>query len=127
MPLPLIGKPLPLIGKRLFPCPICGEGLEVRESKKEKPYVVCNRDGVQMFVRTQPGIRNFEKLVADAEANNVWDRLRTLEGKYKRKCPKCGKGFWVNDKLIETSWFDGRVLGYKCPEPNCDGVAQLEE
>jgi predicted RNA-binding Zn-ribbon protein involved in translation (DUF1610 family) len=119
--------PISLTGKRLFPCPICGEGLEVRESKRRKPYVVCNRDGVQLFIRTQPGIRKFEKLAADAEANNIWERLRELEQQYQRKCPKCGKTFWVNDNGIATSWFDGSFVGHRCPEPDCDGIAKPKE
>lgn len=111
----------------LFPCPLCGEGLDVRESKRGKPYVVCNRCGVQMFVRVASGIRKFEKLVADAEAANIWEKLRTLESKYQRKCPKCGKAFWTRDDLIATNWFDGSFVGYRCPEPDCDGITKLEE
>ena len=114
-------------GKRLFPCPICREGLEVRESKKRKPYVVCNGCGVQMFVRTQPGIRNFEQLIARAENDDVWERLRKLESRYRKKCPKCGKWFWVNEKMIKTSWFDGEFGGFRCPEPDCDGVVEVKE
>jgi transcription elongation factor Elf1 len=114
-------------GKRLFPCPVCVEGLPVRESKKGKPYVICNACGVQLFVRTEPGIRKFEVLVADAEAQNIWERLKKLESRYRKKCPKCGKAFWVEEKLIETSWFDGAVIGYRCPEPDCDGVVKSEE
>lgn len=113
--------------KRLFPCPVCGEGLEVRESKKGKPYVVCNGCGVQMFVRTEPGIRRFEKLVAEAEARNIWARLNDLEQSYRKQCPKCGKRFWASTKLIKTSWFSGGFVGYKCPEDDCDGVAKPEE
>ena len=112
---------------RLFPCPLCGEGLDIRESKRGKPYVVCNRCGVQMFVRVEAGIRKFEKLVADAEANNIWEKLRTLESQYRRKCPKCGKAFWTREDLIATNWFDGSFIGHKCPEPGCDGIAKREE
>ncbi len=113
--------------RRLFPCPICGEGLAVLESKKKKPYVVCNACGVQMFVRTVPGIQKFEKLVADAETRNIWERLRKLGSQYQKKCPQCGKSFWVDHKLLKTSWFDGSAIGYLCPEPDCEGIAPLEE
>jgi hypothetical protein len=80
-----------------------------------------------MFVRVQSGIRKFEKLVADAEAANIWEKLRRLESQYQRKCPKCRKTFWTREDLIATNWFDGRVIGYKCPEPDCDGIAKMEE
>lgn|ERR1700730_12166004 len=118
---------LDLPGKRLFPCPVCNEGLQVRESKKRKPYVICNGCGVQLFVRTEPGIRKFERLVSDAAAQTVWERLRNLERRYQKKCPKCGKKFWVDAKSIETNWFDGHFTGYQCPEPDCDGVVMPEE
>lgn len=114
--------PFSLTGKRLFPCPICGEGLEVRESKRRKPYVVCNACCVQMFVRCEPGIRRFETLVSDAEARNIWERLSDLERQYRKKCPKCGKSFWASEELIRTSLFDGSFIGYRCPEEDCDGV-----
>ena len=47
-------------GKK-FPCPICGEKLDIRTDKKEKPYMVCEPCGVQVFVRNRRGI---EKLAA---------------------------------------------------------------
>ena len=109
-----------------FPCPICGERLDVRTSKKGKPYVVCQACGMQMFVRTQPGIQKFEKQIADAEAKDFWERLRRLENQYQKKCPKCGKAFWVNENLILTNWLDNEFTGYRCPESGCDGVVKPE-
>lgn len=116
-----------LLTKGHFPCPVCAEGLDVRTSKKGKPYVVCDRCGIQMFVRTAAGIEKFEKLVAEAQAQNIWGRLRELQGQYEKKCPECGKSFWANDALIATSWFNGSFIGFKCPEPGCDGIAKPEE
>ena len=39
-----------------FRCPLCKEKLDVRESKTQKPYVVCLDCGVQLFVRGAQGI-----------------------------------------------------------------------
>jgi predicted RNA-binding Zn-ribbon protein involved in translation (DUF1610 family) len=115
------------IGKRLFPCPVCGEALDVRTSKRSKPYVVCNHCGVQLFIRTQPGIEKFERLIAEARAAGFWERLQKLESQYRKKCPKCGRWFWVSEKLIATSWLDGSFTGFECPEPDCDGLAKPAE
>jgi len=112
--------------KQLFPCPVCGDGLEVCESKKGKPYVICNGCGVQMFVRTEPGIRRFEKLVTEAEAQNIWARLKEQEQRYWKQCPNCGRKFWVEQKLIETSDLDGSFLGFRCPEEGCETVIKWE-
>ncbi|MFQ5876058.1 MAG: hypothetical protein ACE5JL_19970, partial [Dehalococcoidia bacterium] len=39
-----------------FPCPLCGSRREVKETKKGKPYLVCDHCGVQLFVRYKEGI-----------------------------------------------------------------------
>lgn len=50
-------------GKSMFPCPVCTEAREVRLTKKDKPYVVCDPCGVQVFVRGPAGIAEFERLL----------------------------------------------------------------
>jgi C4-type Zn-finger protein len=108
---------------KFFPCPICCQKLDVRTSKKDKPYVVCQACGMQMFLRTQPGIQKFEKQVTDGDASNLWARLDSLESQYQKTCPKCETKFWVNEKLRATDWF-GEFVGYSCSEPDCDGVVK---
>jgi predicted RNA-binding Zn-ribbon protein involved in translation (DUF1610 family) len=110
-----------------FPCPLCGQALDVRQSKKKKPYVICDPCGVQLFIRSRAGIEYFERLMADAERRNIWQRLEKLQGRYQRKCPKCGKTFWIVPEQIQTSWVDGKFEGYRCPERRCDGVVCWEE
>jgi hypothetical protein len=51
-----------LAGKQ-FPCPVCGVGLEIRLSHKEKPYCVCESCGIQIFYRGKLGIRRLHKIV----------------------------------------------------------------
>ena len=106
----------------LFPCPLCGRGLDVRQTKKKKPYVVCDFCGVQLFVRNKSGMQCFERLVENAEQRNIWERLADLETRYRRKCPNCGKAFWIVPSLVKTSWMDGTFEGYRCPERGCSGV-----
>ena len=109
--------------KRFFPCPICWQKLDVRTSKKHKPYVVCQACGMQMFVRTQPGIQKFENELVDARFTNFWTRVARLESQYQKTCPKCGKIFWVNEDRRAKDWFDNFV-GYNCPDSNCGGVVK---
>jgi len=106
----------------LFPCPLCGKPLDVRATKKKKPYVICDPCGVQLFIRSKAGMRSFEQLVSDAEQRNVWKRLEDLQSRYQRKCPECGKSFWIVPDQIKTSWVDGNFEGYRCPERGCRGV-----
>ena len=114
-------------GPRHFPCPVCGEGLDVRIDKRNKRYVICDTCGVQLFVRLAAGIRRFEQLVEKADFQNVWQRLAELEQRYQVQCPKCRKKFWVTPALTATSWFDGSFIGYRCPEEGCDGIAKPVE
>ncbi len=44
----LSGKP--------FPCPVCGIALDIRISRKQKPYCVCNSCRIQLFFRGKTGI-----------------------------------------------------------------------
>lgn len=46
-----------------YPCPICSTLLDVRLSKKGRPYLTCDDCGMQLFVRTDEGVKRFEKLV----------------------------------------------------------------
>ncbi len=113
--------------RQLFPCPLCGRGLDVRETKKNKPYVVCDPCGLQLFVRNKTGMSKFEQLVSDAQQRNIWARLEDLQHRYQKKCSNCGNKFWITPDQLKTSWLDGSFEGYRCPERGCDGVAGWEE
>ncbi len=113
--------------KKLFPCPVCMEPLEVCHSKKGKPYITCNRCGVQLFVRVQAGIDAFNLLVERAETEGIWEELAKLGRRYRRQCPKCGRSFWVEKKLIKTSDLDGSFRGFRCPENDCRAIVKWEE
>jgi len=112
-----------LIGdRRLFPCPVCTNPLQVRESKKKKPYLVCDSCGIQIFVRGRAGIDAFNKLVEVAANEDIWTRLANLEERYRKECPKCGRLFWIEEGLIQTSWADGSFRGFRCPQADCEAI-----
>ncbi len=113
-------------GKRTFPCPVCTTPLDVRESKKGKPYLVCDYCGVQMFVRGPAGIRAFNRQVESADRKGVWETIAEMERRYRKQCPACGCKFWVEPSQIETSWFDGKFVGYHCPQDGCKGIVKEE-
>jgi predicted RNA-binding Zn-ribbon protein involved in translation (DUF1610 family) len=52
---------------KIFPCPICGQPREIRITKKEKPYFVCDSCGVQVFVRGAQGIGILRTLGSNPE------------------------------------------------------------
>ena len=110
---------------RRFPCPLCRASLDVRDSKKDKPYVICDPCGMQMFVRGPGGIAKLDALIASGERSNAFDRLAEMEKRYRKSCPECGKSFWISPEGAKTSWFDGELTGFKCPEKGCDGVVKV--
>ena len=109
-----------------FPCCICEAPLDVRETKNGKPYVICDPCGMQMFVRNRDGIGKFETLVGQARAADIRVRLAKLEERYKKKCPKCGNEFWVEERLIKTGLIDGKPTAYACPRSGCNGIVKME-
>jgi DNA-directed RNA polymerase subunit RPC12/RpoP len=47
---------------RQLPCVLCGEGLPILFSKRNKPYCVCNSCGIQLFFRGKPGIERLRSM-----------------------------------------------------------------
>jgi len=41
---------------KLFPCPVCGIALDIRNSRKQEPCCVCNSCRIQLFFRGKTGI-----------------------------------------------------------------------
>lgn len=109
-------------GKQIFPCPVCMQAREVRLTKKDKPYLICDPCGVQIFVRGPAGIEEFGRLLQATNIVSVLTRLREMERRYRLTCPQCGHEFWAEAKLAKTSVFDGSLKGFRCPAKNCEAT-----
>ena len=48
-----------------FPCPLCGTHLDIRRSRANKPYCVCNPCGVQIFFRGKDGISRLRRMLEE--------------------------------------------------------------
>ena len=116
-----------LNGKRMFPCPVCTEAREVRITKKDKPYVVCDPCGIQLFIRGPFGIDAFNRLVDQANGEDLWAKLAEMERRYHLKCSECGGRFWIEPELVKTSIFDGSLQGFQCPQKNCGATVKWEK
>jgi ssDNA-binding Zn-finger/Zn-ribbon topoisomerase 1 len=110
---------------RWFPCPVCLKPLDVRTSKRDKPYVICSPCGVQMFVRERAGITAFESLVDQGLQSDVLTRIGKLEQRYRKTCPECGKEFWALPDSVDTNWLNGNPTAYRCPQKNCSGIVPI--
>jgi transcription elongation factor Elf1 len=115
---------MPIKTDNRFPCPICTRALDVRLTKKNKPYVTCDPCGVQMFIRGPQGIEEFSRLMQRGNNAGLLERLEELERRYRVLCPHCGSRFWIERKLVKTSSFDGALKGFRCPK--CGEVAPWE-
>jgi hypothetical protein len=47
-------------------CFLCGGQLQIRLTKKDRPYWICNDCGTQVFVRGDKGIARLKALVKNA-------------------------------------------------------------
>ena len=112
--------------KQMFPCPVCAQPREIKQTKKRKPYIVCDSCGLQLFVRGRSGVEAFDRLAERAGESDVWARLGNLEKRYRLQCPECGHTFWIERALIETSWIDGSVEGFRCPREECGTTVPWE-
>ncbi len=112
--------------KPMFPCPVCTQAREVRLTKKDKPYLVCDPCGVQIFVRGPAGIEEFRRLLQHTNHQGLLTRLREIERRYRLICLQCGQGFWAEPSLIKTSVFDGGLKGFRCPRKNCEAIVPWE-
>ena len=54
---------------KLFACPLCAKKQEIRMSKKDKPYIVCDNCGVQLFIRKSEGVR----ILAEKVGSEWWE------------------------------------------------------
>lgn len=115
-----------LDGRRMFPCPVCTDPREVKITKKRKPYITCDPCGIQVFVRGPAGIAAFNRLVDRGCGEDLWTRLKEMGRRYRLRCPKCGRHFWIEPELIKTSLIDGSVKGFRCPEENCGAIVAWE-
>lgn len=108
-----------------FPCPVCAHSLQVRVTKKEKPYVTCDPCGVQLFVRGSAGIGEFKRLIERGNREGLFDRIAEMQRRYRLNCPECRCSFWIEPKLIKTSAFDGSLKGFRCPK--CEQIVPWEQ
>lgn len=56
---------------QFLPCLLCGDKLEKRTDKNDKPYFVCDPCGVQFFVRRKLGMERLENLLRASEQNAI--------------------------------------------------------
>ncbi len=117
----------PISNPKWFPYPVCLQPLDVRTSKRNKPYVICSPCGVQMFIRERVGIEAFGRLGDQGLKADVVTRVGQLEQRYRKKCPECGKQFWATPELEQRNWLDGKPSGYRCPQKGCEGVVPFDE
>lgn len=105
-----------------FPCPICTLPQDVLTSKKDKPYITCNRCGVQVFIRGRVGIAEFKQLLERSEREGLFTRVNETIRRYRLTCPQCFNQFWIEPRLIKTSIVDGSLKGIRCPRAQCKAV-----
>lgn len=99
------------LAEKEFPCPLCGVGLPILASKRNKPYCTCNICGMQMFVRGKTGISRLREmgnrgiLVSGKEESashgiNLYNRLKQLRSQKEQL--KWKRGIIFTDESVEN-------------------------
>ena len=97
---------------RKFPCQLCGTGLEIRISRKLKPYTTCLSCGVQNLYRGKKGIRRLREildsdlLITANEASFdsavlLFNRMQQLRAQKKELTAK--RGFVFSDSDLQNT------------------------
>src|SRR5712691_5536259 len=113
--------------KAMFPCPVCTIPREVRQTKKNKPYITCDPCGVQLFIRGPAGIEEFNRLMERAGREGLLARIQEMERRFRLTCPECGCQFWIERRLVKTSSFDGSFKGGGGTGKDWGGVVAWDE
>jgi len=95
-----------------FPCLVCGTGLEIRLSRKEKPYCVCDSCGIQIFFRGKAGIHRLRKILdakvllvgKESETDRalvLYNHICQLRGRRKELAAK--QGLFIRDEALDST------------------------
>lgn len=100
-----------LLGKE-FPCPLCGMSLEIRLSRVEKPYCICDACGIQLFFRAKLGIVRLHEIIKSetliaspgpnfTEATILYNRIQQLRARKKELQQK--QGLIIRDPDLDNA------------------------
>ncbi len=93
---------------KTIPCPLCGIPLEIRESVKSKPYVICNSCGMQMFIRKESGIEKLKKILSNGTSlsnpaiDKLHEKVQSLENLLSQAEQKYQSSKNAHAELLET-------------------------
>jgi ssDNA-binding Zn-finger/Zn-ribbon topoisomerase 1 len=89
-------------------CPLCGTQLDIRESVKSKPYVVCDPCGMQMFIRKEHGINALKRALesgsfpSNFDTGKLREKVRLLDMQLSQAKHKCEEANNAHVELAKT-------------------------
>ncbi len=101
-----------LLTRKKFPCPVCGKGMEIRVSMKNKPYCICEDCGIQLFFRGKKGILRLREILDSDllitgteskvdESVLLFNRIQRLQ--MQRKGLKAKRGLVLSNPDLENA------------------------
>jgi chaperonin cofactor prefoldin len=107
-----------------LPCFLCGNQLNQRTDKNNKPYFICNPCGMQVFIRRELGIQKLKELIHNLkegelplkthtqvlyEVQAILSEMDDLKAEIKRLDGEIGF-FWIDqDKLRARKLLEARI------------------
>ncbi|HEY4776022.1 MAG TPA: hypothetical protein VIH56_00030 [Candidatus Acidoferrales bacterium] len=97
---------------KVFPCCICSANLDIRLSKRGKPYCTCVQCGIQIFFRGKVGIRRLIEILKSANlsqgtaldtvpATILYNRIAQMRSQRKQLQEK--QGLIIHDPDLENA------------------------
>ena len=62
----------------MIPCFLCGNPAELKQSKNQKPYFICEGCGVQAFIRGAKGIKRLQEAMRSKTFNHMATKSTAL-------------------------------------------------
>ena len=102
-----------------IPCFLCGNSLEIKRSKRNKPYFICDPCGVQAFIRREKGIQTLGKMAAQGKLPGnslnvaaLLNRLAELREKHREIQERKGLFYFLaenNDLDLATAALEREI------------------
>ena len=108
-----------LAGKQ-FPCPVCGDALQLKIACTGKPYCHCDQCGIQLFFRKKNGIQRLKEMQAAnvftygaCRATILYNRLQQLKQHKGRLEDRQGMIFRDKDLDSAVQAVDAEIDGVR--------------
>jgi hypothetical protein len=135
---PIVSRSDNPLAEMKFPCCLCSTNLDIKISKKDKPYCTCDDCGIQLFFRGKTSISRLKSLLnssGTAKGNSpgtvqgliLWNKLVQLKAQKVELEEKQGVIFRDPDLTNFISTVDNEIKRVQGELRKLSGKSKLEK